>query len=114
MEIKSAFVGVVGTVVVAGSVFAAVAASNAQDGEPEQTVAPVGYYSTIESQDPIEWVAPEPEPSPEPTVEPVPVPVVEPEPVEEPVAPKPAPEPTVEPGVVILQPNPSPPDPYTD
>lgn len=63
MEIGSAVAGAFATVAVAGLVFTAVAVSNAQEPAPVvdvPSVAVVGHYSTVESVDPIEYVAPEP------------------------------------------------------
>lgn len=104
MHLRSALAGAAASVLVAGGVFAAVAASNAQEPEVVEPVAVVelepARATSLDSPDPIAYTPPAPEPAPEPvaTVEPEPVVAPEPAPVvEEPVAPQPEPKPQPEP-----------------
>lgn len=95
VHVRSAVAGAAATVAVAGLVFTAVAVSNAQEPAPVAdvpSVAVVGHYSTVESQDPIVYV-PEPVIQPEPVVVPEPAPVV----TEEAPVVKPAPAPILVP-----------------
>lgn len=107
MDIKSAITGAGAVVLVAGGVFFAVSASNAQEQvEPEVAVEDTydGPYVYWQAPEPLPHIT-VPPPAPEPVV------VVEPEPVvveEEPVVPEPEskPEEPVEPAPLPTEQNP--------
>lgn len=102
MHLRSALAGAAASVLVAGGVFAAVAASNAQEPEVVEPVAVVelepARATSLDSPDPITYTPPAPEPAPEPVATVEPEPVVAPEPVvEEPVVVQPEPQPEPKP-----------------